>query len=143
MRILQIFRKCSLHRHAPKSDERGGLIALEAERDVPFKIRRVYYLYGTKPGVPRGFHAHRALSQWVVCLSGACTVVVDDGRERREVRLDSPELGLYVGEMLWREMWHFSPGSVLMVLASAVYDEADYIRDYDAFLAEVHGVAGQ
>ena len=125
---------CSLHRHQVKSDARGSLIALEGERDVPFAIERVYFLYGTAPDAERGFHAHWDLQQWAVCVSGACTMVLDDGDSRCEVRLDSPELALHIGSMIWREMKDFSEDSVLLVLASAPYDEADYIRDYDEFL---------
>ena len=137
--MTRIIDGCSLHRHRALTDHRGSLLPVEAERDVPFAIARVYLLYSTAPRAERGFHSHRSLEQRAFCVSGSCTLIVDNGRERQEVRLDSPEIGLHIGSMIWREMRDFSPDCVLMVLASAHYDEADYIRDYDQFLAEVGG----
>lgn len=128
-------RNCRLHRLDARGDERGNLIALECGLSVPFDIRRVYYIFGTKPGVDRGFHAHRRLQQMAICVSGSCSVLVDDGRERREIVLDDPGIALEIGPMVWREMRRFSESAVLVVLADAIYDEADYIRDYDDFLA--------
>ena len=132
-----ILDNCALHRLDSIIDARGGLVALEAGRQVPFAIERVYYLFGTTEGAERGFHAHKALHQLAICVAGACTIIVDNGTDRREVRLDSPDKALFIGEMLWREMRDFSPDAVLMVLASAHYDESDYIRDYEAFRAFV------
>lgn len=120
----------------PLGDERGSLVALEAAKTVPFDIQRVYYLFGTKPGVSRGFHAHRKLQQVAVCVTGKCRMVLDDGKTREEVWLDSPVKGLLIGNLVWREMHDFSPDCVLLVLASEHYDEADYIRDYRDFLKE-------
>ena len=128
---------CALVELAVKGDERGRLIALEQLGDVPFEIARVYYVYATLPGVDRGFHAHRSLRQFAVAVSGACTMVLDDGKERSEVRLSRPELGLTIGPMVWHEMRDFSPDCVLLVLADAPYDESDYIRRYEDFLAAV------
>jgi dTDP-4-dehydrorhamnose 3,5-epimerase-like enzyme len=117
MLLEHVLTNCSLHSHQVKGDDRGSLIALEANREIPFDtIERVYFVFGTGPGVERGFHAHRALEQWVVCTAGACTMTVDDGRERRSVRLDSPEKGLYMGPGIWREMSDFSPDAVLWSL---------------------------
>jgi len=116
-------------------DDRGGLVALEAHRQVPFDIKRVYYIYGTQAGVSRGFHAHRALRQVAVCLTGRCRMVLDNGIETEEVWLDSPERGLLIEHMVWREMHDFSPDCVLLVLADEHYDEADYIRSYETFLS--------
>lgn len=116
-------------------DERGSLIALEGESHVPFSIRRVYYIFGTKPGVRRGFHAHKDLLQIAICVSGSCKFLLDNGRESCEVTLDSPEKGLLIKQMVWREMFDFSEDCVLMVLASQHYDEDDYIRDYKEFKA--------
>ena len=126
---------CRLHRFAARSDPRGSLVALEAGREVPFDIGRVYYLYGTPAGEARGFHGHRELEQMAVCLAGAVTITLDDGRSRREVRLDRPDMGLHIGKMIWREMSDFTDDAVLMVIASLPYDEGDYIRSYDDFLA--------
>ena len=137
MQLLErLFDNCALYRHSVIADDRGSLVALEGDRNLPFAIARVYYLFGGAAGADRGFHAHRELQQWAVCVAGACTILVDDGKERREVRMDGPDKGLLIGNMLWREMRDFTPGAVLMVLASAPYDEADYIRDYEQFLAE-------
>jgi dTDP-4-dehydrorhamnose 3,5-epimerase-like enzyme len=133
--IEQIFDNCSLQRVEARQDERGALVALEAGRQVPFAIERVYYLFATREGAERGFHAHRELRQLAICVAGSCVISVDDGASRRDVLLDSPDKALFIGGMLWREMRDFSPGAVLMVLASAPYDEADYIRDYDDFIA--------
>ena len=120
-----------------KGDARGSLIALEGGAEVPFDIARVYYVYATEPNVDRGFHAHRQLRQFAVAVSGGCTMVLDDGKDRAEVRLGRPDLGLTIGPMVWHEMRAFTPGCVLLVLADAIYDEADYIRDYETFLVAV------
>lgn len=117
----------------PLGDERGSLVALEAHKTVPFDVKRVYYIFGTKEGVSRGFHAHRALQQVSVCVTGKCRMVLDDGQRREEEWLDSPTKGLLIGDLVWREMHDFSPDCVLLVLASEFYDETDYIRSYDEF----------
>lgn len=119
-------------------DERGKLIALEANKsDVPFDVKRVYYIFDTTPGTIRGHHAHKNLKQLLVATSGSCTIVCDDGKERKEFVLDWPDKALYIEGMIWREMKNFSKGAVLMVLASEYYDEGDYIRDYEVFLNEL------
>ena len=123
-------------------DDRGGLVALEAGagHPVPFDVRRVYYIHGTRPGVSRGFHAHRQLQQVAICVSGSCRVVLDDGTTRESGWLDAPTKGLLIGDLTWRELHDFSPDCVVLVLASEHHDEADYIRDYDEFLEHVqHG----
>lgn len=118
----------------PHGDARGQLVSLEEFIDIPFKIKRVYYMYGTGEGVVRGCHAHRSLEQILICIHGSCKVRLDNGVERKIVNLEKPYEGLYVSNNMWREMYDFSPDAVLMVLASELYDEADYIRDYDEFL---------
>lgn len=123
----------------PLGDDRGSLVAVEANKTVPFDIKRVYYIFGTKPGVARGFHAHKALKQVAVCVTGSCRMLLDNGREKEELLLDSPTKGLVIEDLVWREMHDFTPDCVLLVLASEHYDEADYIRNYDDFL-EVVGV---
>ena len=115
-------------------DERGSLVALEAEKTVPFKIKRVYYIFGTQIEASRGFHAHHNLQQVAICVTGKCRMVLDVGAQRQEAWLDSPTKGLIVGDLVWREMHNFSHDCVLLVLASEHYDENDYIRDYDEFL---------
>ncbi len=120
------------------SDYRGGLVSLEENKNIPFTIRRVYYLFGTASDVRRGFHAHKTLKQVAVCVKGACTFLLDDGRSQCMTRLDSPRKGLYMGNTLWREMYDFTDDCVLMVLASEHYDESDYIREYADFIERVH-----
>lgn len=114
-------------------DERGNLVAIESERTIPFAIRRVYYLHGLKPDVPRGFHAHKALEQVAVCISGSCEIILDDGKMRETVRVDNPARGLRIDPMIWHEMHDFSSDCILLVFASAEYDESDYIREIAEF----------
>ena len=121
----------------PLGDFRGQLISLESHKNIPFDIKRVYYIYNTTAGVSRGFHAHKKLEQVLVCTSGRCKILLDDGRKKQITDLDSPMKGLYVGALLWHELYDFSMVCVLMVLASDCYDEADYIREYDKFLGVV------
>ena len=118
-------------------DYRGMLIALEENKEIPFQIKRVYYMYDTIEGVRRGFHAHKNLKQILICIHGSCKIHLDDGYETEEVTLDKPYEGLYVSNDMWREMYDFSPDAVLMVLASEFYDESDYIRNYDDFIKYV------
>ena len=117
-----------------RGDSRGQLVAIESHKNIPFDIKRAYYLLYTKAGVSRGFHAHRDLQQVAICVSGRCRMVLDDGKVRQETWMDSPSRGVYIGQMVWREMHDFSENCVLLVLASEHYDEADYIRDYAQFL---------
>lgn len=125
--------KPTLINFKPLGDERGSLIAIEAENSVPFPVRRVYYIFGTKAGVERGFHAHKALNQVAVAVTGSCEMILDDGESEAVVVLDSPEQGVLIGPGMWRVMRNFTPDCVLLVLADQQYDEADYIRDYDQF----------
>ncbi len=118
-------------------DERGQLVALEEMKDIPFNIKRVYYMYDTGEGVRRGYHAHKSLEQILICIHGTCKILLDDGTEKKIVPLEKPYEGLYVSNAMWREMFDFSPDAVLMVLASEYYEEEDYIRDYDEFLKYV------
>lgn len=119
-------------------DNRGKLISLESNKNIPFDIKRVYYIYDTIPEESRGFHAHKTLEQLIVAIDGACQFVLDDGKTREKVWLNSPNKALYIGKNMWREMKHFSYGCKLMVLASEYYDEKEYIRSYDEFLKEVN-----
>lgn len=121
------------------SSEKGNLTFVEAERQVPFAIRRIYYLYDVPGGAERGGHAHRTLQQFVVAMSGSFDFVLDDGFERRRVHLNRSYFGLYLPPMIWREIDNFSSGAVCLVLASDFYDEADYIRDYQDFLNAARG----
>lgn len=119
-------------------DERGSLVALEAGESVPFEIKRVYYIFYTKEGVSRGFHAHRNLKQLAVCITGSCRFILDNGSTSEEVILNESTTGLLIDEMVWREIHDFSSDCVLMVLASEHYDENDYIRNYQEFLDVVN-----
>lgn len=119
-------------------DNRGKLIALEGNKDLPFDIKRVYYIYDTIPEESRGFHAHKTLEQIIVAIDGACQFVLDDGNTREKVWLNSPNKALYIGKNMWREMKHFSYGCKLMILASEYYNENEYIKDYNTFLKEVN-----
>jgi dTDP-4-dehydrorhamnose 3,5-epimerase-like enzyme len=122
----------------PKTaDPRGNLTFIEGGRHIPFDIKRVYYLYDVPGGAERGGHGHKALHQLIIAMSGSFDVVLDDGREKRRFHLNRSYCGLYVCPMIWRELDNFSSGSVCMVLASNLYDEADYYRDYDQFLQAV------
>ena len=118
-----------------KGDDDGWLIALEMGKNIPFDMRRAYYIYGTRAGVTRGKHAHHKLRQLMVCMAGSCCVLLDDGRTREEVRLEHNEHGLYIDPMVWHEMHAFSKDCVLLVLADDFYKLDDYIRDYAVFKA--------
>ena len=115
-------------------DERGSLIALEDNYNVPFNIQRVYYIFDTKKGVERGFHAHIHLKQLAIAVKGSCTFVLDDSKTRKEITLNNPGFGCLIEGVIWREMKDFSSDCVLLVLASEPYDEKDYIRDYQKFM---------
>ena len=117
----------------------GALSFLEAERDLPFPVKRIYYIYNVPPNGRRGFHAHKELQQCLLCIHGSCRILLDDGTERKTVELSNPNEGLYIGPVTWREMYDFSEGAVLVALVSEYYDEADYIRNYDQFLEYVEG----
>ncbi|MFZ7134390.1 MAG: sugar 3,4-ketoisomerase [Eubacteriales bacterium] len=115
-------------------DERGKLISLEELKNIPFRIKRVYYIYDVEKGIRRGYHAHKALEQIIVCVHGSCKIELDNGKEKIIISLEKPDEGLYITNCIWREIYDFSPDTVLMVLASDLYNESDYIRDYDEFL---------
>ena len=120
-------------------DPRGNLTFVEAGRQAPFDIRRVYYLYDVPGGSERGGHAHFQLHQLMIAMSGSFDIVLDDGFDRKRVHLNRSYNALYIPPMTWRELDNFSSGSVCMVLASEHFDEADYLRDYSAFMVAVHG----
>lgn len=136
-KINLIFRKgrliiFSLIEFQDISDDRGSLVAIENNRNIPFEIKRTYYIYNTK-NLARGFHAHKKLQQILICLNGSCKVNLDDGKRIQVVELNTPTLGLYITGLVWREMYDFSKDCILLVLANQYYDEDDYIRDYDIF----------
>lgn len=116
-----------------RGDERGFLTAIEFGKDVPFEVKRVYYLTGLSIDLPRGFHAHKKLEQLAVCISGSCRILLDNGDKKEWVLLDSPFKALRIEPMVWHEMHNFSDNCILLVLASEYYEELDYIRDYQEF----------
>lgn len=130
---------CELIEFPIHGDYEGNLVALEKGADFPFEIKRVYYIWGTQANVKRGKHAHKKLEQVVVCTSGSCDFILDNGEEKKIVHLNNPTQGLYLKHNIWREFTNFSSDCVVMVLASEHYDEADYIRNYDKFLEIVNG----
>jgi hypothetical protein len=118
-------------------DERGQLVALEQNRQVPFDIKRVFYIYGTQERISRGNHSHYKTKQFLVAVNGSCKVTLDNGYKKETFNLDKPNLGLFQDAMIWGTMHDFSSDCVLMVLADDYYDESDYITDYENFLKEV------
>jgi dTDP-4-dehydrorhamnose 3,5-epimerase-like enzyme len=116
---------------------RGNLTAAEVGRDLPFVPKRYFLVMQVPSDETRGAHAHRRCAQYLTCIAGACSVVVDDGRARQEVRLDDPCVGLYVPPKVWAIQYRYTRDAVLLVLASDPYDPDDYVRDYEAFLAQL------
>jgi len=114
--------------------ECGNLISLEEFKNIPFEIKRVYYIYGADPSVSRGAHAHKESNQVLISVHGSCEILLDDGKEQKRVVIDKPNKGLLQKSMIWGEMQHFSEDCVLMVIADSFYSVDDYIRDYDQFL---------
>lgn len=118
------------------SGELGQLNAIEGEHDVPFAVQRIYYITGVPKGVTRGFHSHRDLEQVLLCVNGSVKIRLKTPTNEQVVTLNDPSRGLYIGHMIWREMFDFTEGAVLLVLASQHYTEADYIRNYAQYLCE-------
>lgn len=133
---------CRLIQLPKISDPRGNLTFIEGGRHVPFDIARVYYLYDVPGGASRGGHAHKQLQQLIIAMSGSFDVVLDDGRNKKTFSLNRSYVGLYVPTMIWRELENFSSGAVCAVMASNHYDEQDYFRDYEQFLAVASRAAG-
>jgi len=128
---------CKLIELPKISDPRGNLTFIEGGRHIPFDIRRVYYTYDVPGGAERGGHAHKVLNQLIIAMSGSFDVVLDDGHEKKRFHLNRSYQGLYVCPMMWRELDNFSSGSVCMVLASNLYEESDYYRDYNEYRAAI------
>jgi WxcM-like, C-terminal len=129
--------KCKIIDLPKISDPRGNLTFIEGGQHIPFDIRRVYYLYDVPGGAQRGGHAHKALSQLIIAMSGSFDVILDEGGEKKRFHLNRSYQGLYVCPMMWRELDNFSSGSVCMVLASNIYEDSDYYRDYNEYLAAI------
>ncbi|MES2317821.1 MAG: WxcM-like domain-containing protein [Pseudomonadota bacterium] len=128
----------TLHRHKLVRDPRGDLVFGECPRDIPFQVRRYFLVFGVPSEKTRGEHAHRACKQYLICVRGSCAVLVDDGRARCEVALDSPDLGIYLPPMTWGVQYKYTADALLLVFTSEYYDDADYIRHYPDFLAEAN-----
>jgi hypothetical protein len=132
--------KCLIINLPKIADPRGNLTFVEGRGHVPFDIRRVYYLYDVPGGAERGGHAHKDLHQFIMAMSGSFDIVLDDGRQKKRIHLNRSYYGLYVCPMVWGAMDNFSSGAVCLVLASNLYDESDYYRDYDAFIKALPSV---
>jgi len=128
-----VLNDCKIVNFPKVTDYRGNLSFIEENKQVPFKIRRVYYLYDVPSGASRGGHAHKALHQVIIALSGSFDVILDDGYRKRSFFLNRPHYGIYIPPKVWREIENFSSNSVALSLVSQVYDESDYVRDYDVF----------
>lgn len=131
--IFLSIEKCKLIYFPKINDVRGNLSFIEENNQIPFQIKRVYYLYDVPSGATRGGHAHKALEQIIIALSGSFDVILDDGRNRQAYFLNRPHYGLYIPPGIWRELENFSSNSVALSIVSAVYEESDYIRDYEVF----------
>lgn len=116
----------------------GNAVNIESENSVPFDIKRIYYIFNTERYAVRGRHAHHNLEQAIICVSGACDFILDDGKERETIHLDDPSRALYIKNNIWREFTNFTEDCVVMVLASEHYNEDDYIRDYNKFIDTVN-----
>ena len=119
-------------------DNRGEMVVIENSKDIPFEVKRVYYIFNTKSQVSRGFHAHKDIKQLLVCVSGSWEINLDNGNEKVVVELSSPKKGIIIGSLVWREMKNFSSDCVLLVITNSFYSEQDYIRDYEEFLKIVN-----
>lgn len=119
-------------------DERGCLVVAETQKEIPFDIKRLYYIYDVGKEKERGFHSHKRLEQVYIGIHGSMKVTLSDGTEKKEIILDNPKQGLYIGHDVWRTITDFSPDAVLLVAASEHYDENDYIRSYDEFVASLN-----
>lgn len=134
-----ILEKYKILNFREQGDERGNLVIAEGNgQDIPFDIKRVFYMYGSDNQVVRGQHANKITQFVLINVSGTSKVRIDDGKEQRVIELNKPHMGLYIREMVWKDMYDFSPDSVLLVLASEHYDKEEYIREYEDFLLVVN-----
>ncbi len=138
---MSTIEECMILQLPTVHNRQGNLTPIHSGVDLPFDIRRVYYLYDVPGGSNRGGHAHKELQQLIVAVMGAFDVVLDDGHRRKTVHLDRAYYGLYIPSMIWREIENFSSGGICLVLASLPYDESDYFRDYEEFVRSVKGGA--
>lgn len=127
---------CGVMKFKSISEEYGSLVPIESERDIPFQIKRIYYITNVAKDITRGFHSHRMLHQILICPRGSVKIRVKNPNNEEVYELNNNSKGLYIGPLIWREMFDFSEDAVLLVLASEYYDENDYIRNYDSYLEE-------
>lgn len=132
---MQKIKNPSIINFEKKGDDRGSLIPIEGLNNIPFEIKRIYYIFDTISDIKRGTHAHINLEQILISVSGSCYVDTYDGKERKTFILDKPFIGLYIKDLVWHEMYNFTSDNVLLVLASNIYNEKDYIRNYEEFLS--------
>ncbi len=130
-------KKCQIVQLPKITDHRGNLTVIENNKNIPFEIKRVYYLYDVPGGVERGSHAHKNLQQLIVAISGSFDIIIDDGYHKKKYHLNRSYYGLYICPMVWREIINFSSGAVCMSLASDLYDESDYYRNYQDFMKSI------
>lgn len=136
---MSLRERCLIFNFLDLGDERGKLVAIEGERDIPFEIKRIFYIYDSDNTVIRGQHANRESEFVLINVAGQSKVRITDGKEEFVVDLNRPMMGVYIPKMIWKDMYDFSSDSVLLVLASTYYDGAEYIRDYEEYLKEVIG----
>ena len=134
---MDLKKACPVLHFADLGDERGKLVVIEGGEAIPFEIKRVFYIYGSDATVVRGQHANRESQFVLINVAGKSKVRITDGTDELIIELDRPMMGVYIPRMLWKDMYDFSPDSVLLVLASTHYDGAEYIRDYDEYLKEI------
>lgn len=127
---------CGLIKFKNMSGKYGDLVPIESRRDIPFEIKRIYYISEVENNVSRGFHSHKMLHQVLICVNGAVKIKVKNPQSEEIYELNDKSIGLYIGPLIWREMFDFQENTVLLVLASDFYDESDYIRNYDFYLEE-------
>jgi len=127
-------RNCRMIKFKGYFDERGSLVAIENNKNLPFEIKRIYYIYDVPQGLERGFHSHRDLEQVLIAVNGSVKIRVKDGKNEEIYELKKPDEGLFIGNMIWREMFDFSDKAVLLVLANHEYNPDDYIKDYKEYL---------
>lgn len=125
---------CSVIELAKNHHQKGNISVVENNKEIPFSVKRIYYLYDIPGGEDRGAHAHLELKQLIIAASGSFDIILDDGKVKRSITLNRPYIGLLVVSGIWRELINFSSGAICMVLASEIYKEADYIRDYNEFI---------
>lgn len=134
---MKLAEKCKIVEFKDFGDERGKLVVIEGNQDIPFEIKRVFYIYGSDDTVIRGQHANKESEFLLINVSGESKVYIDDGNENFIVELNKPMMGVYIPKMVWKNMYDFSADSVLLVLASTHYDGKEYIRNYEEYLKEV------